>query len=135
MRSIPARLSILARAALLAGLLGASSFAQALEIKPFSAAALASAQKAGQPVAVHFHAEWCPTCRKQSTVLTQLKSDKSLEAVTVLVADYDAERELRKTLKVRTQSTLVVFKGATERARVAGETDSAKLAATLRSAL
>ncbi len=135
MRSIPARLSTLARAALLAGLLGASSFAQALEIEPFSAAALASAQKAGQPVAVHFHAEWCPTCRKQSTVLTQLKSDKSLEAVTVLVADYDAERELRKTLKVRTQSTLVVFKGATERARVAGETDSAKLAATLRSAL
>ena len=135
MRSIPARLSTLARAALLAGLLGASSFAQALEIKPFSAAALASAQKAGQPVAVHFHAEWCPTCRKQSTVLAQLKSDKSLEAVTVLVADYDAERELRKTLKVRTQSTLVVFKGATERARVAGETDSAKLAATLRSAL
>jgi thiol-disulfide isomerase/thioredoxin len=135
MRSIPARLSILARAALLAGLLGASSFAQALEIKPFSTTALASAQKAGQPVAVHFHAEWCPTCRKQSTVLTQLKSDKSLEAVTVLVADYDAERELRKTLKVRTQSTLVVFKGATERARVAGETDSAKLAATLRSAL
>ena len=135
MRNIPSRLSHLARAALLAGLLGASSFAQALEIKPFSAAALASAQKAGQPVAVHFHAEWCPTCRKQSTVLTQLKSDKSLEAVTVLVADYDAERELRKTLKVRTQSTLVVFKGATERARVAGETDSAKLAATLRSAL
>jgi len=135
MRSIPARLSTLARAALLAGLLGASSFAQALEIEPFSAAALASAQKAGQPVAVHFHAEWCPTCRKQSTVLTQLKSDKSLEAVTVLVADYDAERELRKTLKVRTQSTLVVYKGATERARVAGETDSAQLAATLRSAL
>lgn len=135
MRSIPARLSTLARAALLTGLLGASPFAQALEIKPFSAAALASAQKAGQPVAVHFHAEWCPTCRKQSTVLTELKADKSLEAVTVLVADYDAERELRKTLKVRTQSTLVVFKGATERARVAGETDSAKLAATLRSAL
>jgi len=135
MRSIPARLSTLARAALLTGLLGASPFAQALEIKPFSAAALASAQKAGQPVAVHFHAEWCPTCRKQSTVLTELKADKSLEAVTVLVADYDAERELRKTLKARTQSTLVVFKGATERARVAGETDSAKLAATLRSAL
>jgi thioredoxin 1 len=135
MRSIPAPLSTLARAALLAGLLGASSFAQALEIKPFSAAALASAQKAGQPVAVHFHAEWCPTCRKQSAVLTELKADKSLETVTVLVADYDAERELRKTLKVRTQSTLVVYKGATERARVAGETDSAQLAATLRSAL
>lgn len=97
MRSIPARLSTLARTPLLAGLLGASSSARALEVKPFSTAALASAQKAGQPVAVHFHAEWCPNCRKQST--------------------------------------LVVFKGATERARVAGETDSAKLAVALRSAL
>jgi thioredoxin 1 len=135
MRSISSRLPTLARAALLAGVLGASPLAQALEVKPFSAAALASAQKAGQPVAVHFHAEWCPTCRKQSTVLTQLKSDKSLDAVTVLVADYDAERDLRKTLKVRTQSTVIVFNGTTERARVAGETDSAKLAAALRSAL
>jgi thioredoxin 1 len=135
MRSISSRLSTLARTALLAGLLGASPLAQALEVKPFSAAALASAQKAGQPVAVHFHAEWCPTCRKQSTVLTQLKSDKSLDAVTVLVADYDAERDLRKALKVRTQSTVIVFNGTTERARVAGETDSAKLAAALRSAL
>lgn len=135
MRSISSRLSTLARTALLAGLLGASPLAQALEVKPFSAAALASAQKAGQPVAVHFHAEWCPTCRKQSTVFTQLKSDKSLDAVTVLVADYDAERDLRKALKVRTQSTVIVFNGTTERARVAGETDSAKLAAALRSAL
>lgn len=135
MRHVPSRLSLLARAAMVAGLLGASSLAQALDIKPFSAQALAAAQKAGQPVAVHFHAGWCPTCRKQATALEQLKSDKSLDAVTVLVADYDAERDLRKTLKVRTQSTVIVFNGTTERARVAGETDSAKLAAALRSAL
>jgi thioredoxin 1 len=135
MRSIPSRLSTLARAALLAGLLGASSLAQALDIKPFSAQALADAQKADQPVAVHFHAGWCPTCRKQATALEGLKSDKSLDAVTVLVADYDAERDLRSTMKVRTQSTIVVFKGAEERARLAGEADGAKLAVALRKAL
>lgn len=135
MRSIPSRLSTLARTALLAGLLAASSSAQALDVKPFSAAALESAQKAGQPVAVHFHAPWCPTCRKQTSAIAALKSDKSLEAVTVLVADYDTERDLRKSMAVRTQSTLVVFKGATERTRLAGETDGAKLAAALRSAL
>jgi thioredoxin 1 len=135
MRSIPSRLSLLGRAALLAGLLGASPLAQALDIKPFSAQALADAQKAGQPVAVHFHAGWCPTCRKQSTALERLRSDKSLDAVTVLVADYDAERDLRSTMNVRTQSTIVVFKGTAERARIAGEADGAKLAAALRKAL
>jgi thiol-disulfide isomerase/thioredoxin len=135
MRHVPSRLSLLARAAMVAGLLGASSLAQALDIKPFSAQALAAAQKAGQPVAVHFHAGWCPTCRKQATALEQLKSDKSLDAVTVLVADYDAERDLRRTMKVRSQSTLVVFKGAEERARLAGEGDGTALAAALRKAL
>jgi hypothetical protein len=124
MRHVPSRLSLLARAAMVAGLLGASSLAQALDIKPFSAQALAAAQKAGQPA-------WKCT----ATALEQLKSDKSLDAVTVLVADYDAERDLRRTMKVRSQSTLVVFKGAEERARLAGEGDGTALAAALRKAL
>jgi hypothetical protein len=67
--------------------------------------------------------------------LERLKSDKSLDAVTVLVADYDAERDLRSTMNVRTQSTIVVFKGTAERARIAGEADGAKLAVALRKAL
>lgn len=135
MRSIPSRLSTLARAVIFAVLLGAGSFAAALDLQPYTADSLASAQQAGKPVAVHFHADWCPTCRKQSTALTQLKTDPSLASVTVLVANYDTERELRRTLDVRTQSTLVVFKGKAERARLAGEADGMKLAVALRSAL
>ena len=56
-------------------LLGFSSLAQALEIRPFDAAAFASLQGAGKPVALHFHADWCPTCVNQSRSLEQLKAN------------------------------------------------------------
>jgi thiol:disulfide interchange protein len=114
--------------ALLAGL------AQALTIQPYSAEALASAQGAGQPVAVHFHADWCPTCKQQEKAFGQLKAEPGLD-VLLLVADYDKEKELRRAMKVRSQSTLVVFRGTAEKARVAGDTEAGKLRAALKSAL
>ncbi|MCK6426508.1 MAG: thioredoxin family protein [Burkholderiaceae bacterium] len=114
--------------------LTASAWAQALEVKPFSAEALAAAQQAGQPVAVHFHAEWCPTCKLQEKALTQLKGESGLD-LTVLVADYDKEKELKKAMRVRTQSTLVVFRGTQEKARLAGDTAADKIRAALKAAL
>ena len=54
---------------LAAALLGASALAQALTLAPYSPEALAQAQAAGQPVALHFRADWCPTCRAQDKVL------------------------------------------------------------------
>ena len=39
--------------------------AQALDVQPYSAKAVADAQAAGKPYALHFHADWCPTCRAQ----------------------------------------------------------------------
>lgn len=108
--------------------------AQALETQPYTAQALASAQQAGQPVALHFHADWCPTCRQQTTVLNQLKTDPALK-LTVLVVNYDTEKDLRKALQVRTQSTVIVYKGAAEKARIAGETAPDKIRAALQAAL
>lgn len=115
-------------------LLLSATWAQALTLAPFSAQALAQAQKAGQPVAVHFHAEWCSTCKQQEKALAQLKAESGLD-ITVLVADYDKEKDLKRALKVRSQSTLVVFKGADERARLAGDTSPEKIRSALKSAL
>ena len=81
---------------LAAALLTASPWALALEIQAFSAAALAQAQQAGKPVAVHFHADWCPTCKLQEMSLAQLKAEPGLD-LTVLVADYDKWLEARVT--------------------------------------
>jgi thiol-disulfide isomerase/thioredoxin len=106
----------------------------ALEMKAYSADALAAAQKAGQPVAVHFHADWCPTCKQQTKAFEQLVKEPGLD-LTVLVADYDKEKDLRRAMKIRLQSTLVVFRGAQEKARVAGETSADALRGALKAAL
>lgn len=114
-------------------LVGAASLAQAFEVKPFSADALAAAEKAGQPVALHFHADWCPTCRAQEKVFNGWKGDAAVPG-TLLVANYDNERELKKQYGVRSQSTIIVFKGSKETTRLGGETDAAKLRAALQTA-
>lgn len=99
----------------------ATSWAQALTIAPYSADALAAAQSTNAPVALHFHAPWCSTCKAQTKALELLKADPKLN-ITVLVADYDSETELKKALKVRGQSTLVVYRGKTETGRSVGVT-------------
>ena len=96
-----------------AAFLFAASTAQALTIKPFTAADFAAAQAAGGQVAVQFHADWCPTCRAQGTALETLKNDPALKNVTLLQANYDTEKALKQDMKIRTQSTFVVFRGKT----------------------
>jgi thioredoxin-like negative regulator of GroEL len=110
-----------------------SGAAQALDIQPYSPQALNAAQQAGQRVALHFHAPWCPTCRAQEGVFKGWRGDASVPG-TLLVVDYDSARELRRQLGVRSQSTVIVYQGAKEVARVAGVTDAADLRATLTTA-
>jgi thiol-disulfide isomerase/thioredoxin len=106
----------------------------ALEIKPYSATALEQAQKADKPVALHFHADWCPTCRAQTKVLQDLKSEAGLD-ITVLVANYDTEKDLKRRFNVRAQSTLVVLHGQKETYRVVGDASPRGLRGALKSAL
>jgi thioredoxin 1 len=122
-------------AVLAVSLLGLAGVAQALELRPYDATVLAQLQGAGKPVALHFHADWCPTCVNQSRSLEQLKSGGQLKGMTVLVADYDKEKDLKRVQKVRSQSVLVVFKGATEVARSAGESKPEQLREALAKAL
>lgn len=106
----------------------------ALDIKPYSADALAQAQNAGKPVALHFHADWCPTCRAQEKVLQDLKTEPGLD-LTVLVANYDTEKDLKRRFKIRAQSTLVVLHGDKETYRVVGDTSPGGIRGALKSAL
>lgn len=115
-------------------LTGAAALVQALEVKPYSAAALADAQKADLPVALHFRADWCPTCRAQDKVLEGLKAEPGL-SLTVLSVDYDTEKSLKKQYKINTQSTLVVLHGQKEAARLVGDTSANGIRAALKSAL
>ncbi len=115
-------------------LASSAALAHALEIQPYSAAALAAAQKADQPVALHFHADWCPTCRAQDKVLQTLKAEKGLD-LTLLTVDYDTEKALERRFHVNTQATLIVLKGPTEKARLVGDTSADGIRKALKSAL
>jgi len=108
--------------------------AHALDIQPYTAAALAQAQKAGQPVALHFHADWCPTCRAQTQVLQQLKTEHQLD-MTVLVVNYNTEKDLKRQFKIRAQSTFIVLKGKTETMRLVGDTSDVTIRNALKTAL
>ena len=116
-----------------AALLSATAFAHALEIKPYTAEALAEAQKADKPVALHFHADWCPTCKAQEKVLQALKAEPGLD-LTVLVANYDTEKALKQRFNIRAQSTFVVLRGQQERGRAVGETSAAGIRSVLKTA-
>lgn len=120
---------------LAASLMTLSAWATALEMKPFSAEQLSQMQQQGQPVAVHFHADWCSTCVAQQRSLDALKADPDLQGMTVLVANYDQERELRRQMQVRSQSVMVVFKGAEEVGRLAGQSRAQDIKAALVKAL
>jgi thioredoxin 1 len=109
---------------------GATPPSRAAE-SPYTQATFDSAVKEGRPVAVVFHADWCPTCRAQAPVLKQLMLEPKYKDLTLFVADYDKEKALERQLHVTQQSTIVVFKGGAEVARSTGDTDRDRLAAVL----
>ena len=102
---------------------------------PFNAATLDRLLAAGEPVAVVFHADWCPTCRAQAPILKELSATRDLAKLTLLIADYDTELALRKSMHVATQSTIVVFSRDKEIARSTGDTTRDGLNALLHKAM
>ena len=102
---------------------------------PFDAASFQKLLAAGEPVAVDFHADWCPICRAQAPLLRSITAEPEFHALTLLVANFDTETALRKSLNVSQQSTLVVFRHGKEVARSTGDTTEAGITKVLRTAL
>lgn len=121
---------VLAAALLVAG----TNVALALDVKPYTADAFAKAQQANRPVALLFHADWCPTCRLQQKTIAMLQEEPGLD-MTILKVDYDRNQELRRRMQVRAQSTLIVYRGKIEKGRSAGVTEIDALRAALQAAL
>lgn len=99
-----------------------TSLAAAGEIKPYSAQTFDQLAGAGKPVVVDVTASWCPTCKAQKPILDGLMKQPAYRDVTLLTVDFDTDQAALKRFKVRSQSTLVAFKGAKEVARSVGDT-------------
>ena len=102
---------------------------------PFNQAQFDAARASGRPIAVVFHADWCPTCRAQAPLLKDLSQKPDFSRLTLYIANYDQEKDLKKSLGVTQQSTIVVFKQGQEVARSTGDTNQTSLATLLRQAI
>ena len=103
--------------------------------RTFDNSAFKKAQDSGQTVVIDFHATWCPTCAKQKPVLAKLIGESDFKNVAAFVADYDSSSDLKRQMKVTSQSTVVVFKGNREVARSTGVTNEDELRSLLKKGL
>jgi thioredoxin-like negative regulator of GroEL len=107
---------------------GAMLMAQAMsnDFRPFTPEAFKAAQDAGQLSLVFFHAPWCPVCRAQEPKLVRGLNGMSTSVVALKV-DYDSNQMLRTQMKVTRQSTVIVYRGAKEIARLSYTSDDAAI--------
>jgi thiol-disulfide isomerase/thioredoxin len=102
---------------------------------PFDPVHYEAMRNSGQPFAVVFHADWCPTCRIQAPLLKELTQSPEFMGVTLFVANFDTEKVLEHSLGISKQSTIVVFKDGKEAARSTGDTQYDSLSELLRRAV
>ena len=102
---------------------------------PYDKSAFDKAVADGKPVIVDFFADWCPTCKAQKPHVQSILKQEKMKGVTLFIANYDKEKDLKKALRVTEQSTFVVFKGGKEVGRSTGQTKKEELAALFGKAL
>lgn len=102
--------------------------ASAGEVRPYSADAFATAQANDMPIVVHVTAEWCPTCHVQRPIVRSLAEDPANPDLLVFEVDFDGDQGVLRQFGVRSQSTLIAFRGKEERARSVGVTSPSAIA-------
>jgi thiol-disulfide isomerase/thioredoxin len=127
--TMPSRRSIVFAGIAAVVTLTGSAFAT--ETKSFDPQSFAAAQKAGKPIFVAIHASWCPTCKAQNPILSELMVEPKFKNLLYFIVDFDRQKDVVRFFNARMQSTLIAFKGATETGRSVGDTDRASIAALL----
>lgn len=96
------------------------------DLQPFSKTVLSNAMAEGKVTLVFFHAPWCPVCQAQEPkIKAHLAGD--YKHVTAFKVDYDSNQALRKEMNVDRQSTLILFRGKKELARLSYTSEDAVL--------
>ena len=110
-------------------LVALTPLAMAGEITPWDAARFSALQAEGRPILIHVTAPWCPTCRAQHPIVSDLAGASENVDLVVFDVDFDNQKDVLRQFNVRQQSTLIAFRGADERARAVGVTDPEAIAA------
>ena len=102
---------------------------------PFDAAAFTAAQTAGKTILVQVHADWCPQCAAQRPIIANLSKSDKFKDMVIFNIDFDTQKDLVRRFNVMRQSSLIVFKGATETGRSVGATQAGPITELLTTGL
>ena len=86
----------------------------------FSLESLEKAKATGKTVVVNSYEPWCWSCRKQDKVLIDAKDE--FKDVVFLTYQQGKHKDIAEALNVSVRTTIVVFKGEKEVARIIGQT-------------
>lgn len=93
----------------------------------YSARSFEAAQAAGKTIVVDVHADWCPTCKAQAPILSEIAKDSRAKGVVFVQVDFDKDKAFLRAHRIPRQSTILVFKGDREVGRSIAETDRTRL--------
>ena len=116
-------------------LVALTNIVSAAETKPFDQATFVALQASNKPVLIDVYADWCPTCKQQAPILSELLSLPEFKGYTVLKVNFDTQKDVRRALGVAQQSTFIVYRGKHEVVRSTGDTNKESIAATLQKGL
>jgi thioredoxin 1 len=85
----------------------------------------------GNPIVVHVHADWCTVCRAQMPVMDRVLAGAAYKNVRAVRVNFDREKKFLADYKVVRQSTIIIFKGGKEIARLSYDSDPERIEQTL----
>jgi thioredoxin 1 len=89
----------------------------------------------GSPLVVHVHADWCAVCKAQLPVMTKILAMPAYKNVRAVRVNFDKEQQFLTDYRVPRQSTIIVFKGGKEIARMSYDADPKRIEQTLERAI
>jgi len=91
----------------------------------FSLSSLEKAKKTGKTVVVNSYEPWCWSCRKQDKVLIGAKDE--FKGIVFLTYQQGKHKDIAEALNISVRTTIVVFKGEKEVARIIGQTGKTEI--------
>lgn len=109
--------------------------ALAAQFAEYDAGKFVSLLAAGGAVIVHVHADWCAVCRAQIPVMDRVLAGPAYKNVRAVRVNFDREKRFLADYRVVRQSTILIFRGGKEVARLSYDTDPARIEQTLAQAI
>lgn len=110
------------------------SFSASAQKLPFSKELYQQYQQNNEVYLIDIFAKWCPTCKKQTAIISQYFKENPDSKIKVLVVDYDEQKEWVSHFRAPRQSTLLLYKGNEQLWFSVAETNKEKIFSALQNA-